>query len=116
MEKNPVFGTVFHNRTYLPNTPESLEKREEESNFAFGQEKDSDPPHKTEKKSRVNAVIAVLAIALILTLALALASTALAVLNYSESQAHKQEMETMLTNQATTVTSESIMLLCRKSS
>ena len=110
MEKNPVFGTVFHNRTYLPPTPDYIEKREEESNFTFGQEKDSDPPHKTEKKSRVNAAIAVLAIAFILTLALALASTALAVLNYSESHALKQEMETLLTNQTTTVTSESIMI------
>ena len=110
MEKNPVFGTVFHNRTYLPTTPESLETRKEASNFAFGQDKDSDSLHKTEKKLRVNNVTVVLAIALILTLAIALASTVLAVLSYSESHALKQEVETLLTNQTTTVTSESIMI------
>ena len=83
MEKNPVFGNVFHNSTYLPPTPESLETREEESHYAFVPEKKANPPHKTEKTSRVNTMIAILSIALTLSLALGLAGTVLAVLNYN---------------------------------
>ena len=111
MEKNPIFGTVFHNSTYLPPTPDDLETRNEENHFAFDKEKDSDPPNKREKKSRVNTAVAILAIALILTLALALVSTALAVLSYTESHALKQETKLDNVNRTTPITSESIMII-----
>ena len=110
MEKNPVFGTVFHNSTYLPPTPDDLETRKEENHFAFDKEKESDPPNKIEKKSRVNCVTVVLVIALLFTLAVALVSTALAVLSYTENYSLKEALLESV-NQTTPVTSESIMTI-----